>query len=376
MKPTLLIVGPTPPPFHGVSVSIQALLGSGLGGRFRILHVDLADRRGIQHVDKPDVYDVALFAKQWLEFFRVLLRERPQVVYLAISQSTLGFLRDSCLIWPAFLLGSKLVLHLHGANFRAWYESRSRIVKAYVRWTLGRVTRIVLLGHSLRPLFRGLIPDARVSVVPNGIEWPKRELPPARPENRPRYRALHFGTLNRMKGTLVLLEAIARVTSIRQDVEFVLAGDWLRETDRLDAEALIQRNWINGAVTFAGPVEGKAKVDLFESADFFVFPGIQQEGQPLVVLEAMAAGLPVLFTNRGCLRETVHAGEHGLEVKTGDPTDLAEKILWLLARPVDMRRMGEAARRRYEQLYTAERFAGNMAEVFLDASRPDPASGG
>jgi hypothetical protein len=60
MKLPLLIVGPTPPPFHGVSMSMHLLLQSELGERFRISHVDLADRRGIQHVDKPDVHDVML----------------------------------------------------------------------------------------------------------------------------------------------------------------------------------------------------------------------------------------------------------------------------------------------------------------------------
>lgn len=368
MRTAVLIVGPTPPPFHGVSVSMQGLLRSNLGERFDLSHVELADRRGIQHVDRPDLHDVALFARQWVAFLAALLRVRPQVVYLAISQSTVGFLRDGCLVWPAALAGSKVVIHLHGANFRGWYESRGRFVRACVRGTLRRVSRVVLLGQSLRPLFRGLVPDERVSVVPNGIDWPKRELPSLPSEGR-RLRVLHLGTLSRVKGTLVLLEAIARVTSVRRDVEFVLAGDWLREEERRDAESLIQRDWIGHAVTFAGPVEGKAKVDLFESADLFVFPGVQQEGQPLVVLEAMAAGLPVLFTDRGCLRETVIEGEQGLVVRTGDPADLAEKILWLLTRPADMRRMGEAARRRYEQRYTAGRFAANMAEVFQHTAR-------
>ena len=113
----LLILGPTPPPFHGVAVAVQTLLGSNLANRFQVAHLDLADRRGIQHVNKPDLHDVVLFVRQWLKLLRILINFYPNVSYLVLSQSTVGFLRDSLLIWPAYLRGSHVVLHLHGGNF-------------------------------------------------------------------------------------------------------------------------------------------------------------------------------------------------------------------------------------------------------------------
>jgi hypothetical protein len=53
--PTLLILAPTPPPFHGVSVATQVLLTSDLAHHFHLVHIELADRRGIAFVDKPDI---------------------------------------------------------------------------------------------------------------------------------------------------------------------------------------------------------------------------------------------------------------------------------------------------------------------------------
>lgn len=362
--PKLVLVGPTPPPYHGVAVAMHALLNSDLRRRFSLVAVDLSDRRGIHHVNRPDGHDVLLFLRQWLRLFVILCRDRPRLVYIPVSQSTVGFLRDSLFIWPSWLSGSRIVLHLHGGNFRSWYEGRGRALKAYVRIVIGRVSRMVVLGESLRDLFSGLLPPERVLVVPNGIDGDSDGSADRVKLKKRRYRVLYLGTLNRQKGALVLIAAVSLVARVRRDVEFVFAGPWSNRDDERQAEAMIAYRRIADAVSFVGLVKGEVKRAVLTSADIFVFPGVQQEGQPLVVIEAMAAGLPVVFTNRGCLRETVVDHEHGLEVRVGDPEDLARKIIWLLANPGEMRRMGVNGRWRYERLYTQSRFVSNMADVF------------
>jgi glycosyltransferase involved in cell wall biosynthesis len=368
-SPTILVIGPTPPPFHGVSVATDAILKSLPRERFRLCHLDLADRRGIEHVDKPDLHDVMLFLKQWWKLLMILRRERPGVTYLPVSQSTIGFLRDSLLMLPAWIAGAHIVLHLHGGNFKAWYESRSFLMRLYVRMVLGRVSYVAVLGESLRHLFAELIAPHRIAVVPNGIDWPA-VIKPAREQHIPhRPQILHLSTLSQLKGALVLLAAVPIVLKIRQDVEFVLAGPWLNEEDRREAESFISRHGLNGHVVFTGPVSTlEHKRSIYSAADLFVFPGLQQEGQPLVVIEAMASGLPVLFTDRGCLRDTVIEGECGLEVRRNDPQHLADRLLWCLDHPEEVERMGQNARTRSERFYTRECFVRHLGDLFTLAS--------
>jgi glycosyltransferase involved in cell wall biosynthesis len=363
-RPTLLIIGPTPPPYHGVAVATRALLDRGLGSGFRLRHLDLADRRGIQHVDRPDLHDVWLFAAQWFRLLVLLSRERVHLVYIPLSQTTIGVLRDSLLMWPAYLLGARVIFHLHGGQFRAWYDASPRPLRAYARVVLRRASRVIVLGESLRPVFDGLVDPKRIEVVPNGVADLGRR--GARGVSG-RYRVLHVGTLSLAKGALELLGAAARVVASRGDVEFVLAGPWLREEDRREAEAVVARSGLASHVTYPGQVDRARKAELLVSADVFVFPGLQQEGQPLVVLEAMAAGLPVVFTDRGCLRETVVEGATGCVVKTGDAADLARVLLRLINHPEEGRGLGAAGRRRYEALYTLDRFVARMAGVFARA---------
>jgi glycosyltransferase involved in cell wall biosynthesis len=170
--------------------------------------------------------------------------------------------------------------------------------------------------------------------------------------------------LSHLKGALVLIKAIPIILQHRRDVEFVCAGPWSHAEDKRWTETFIAQQGIADHIRFTGQVDGDVKRALFESADLFVFPGVQQEGQPLVVIEAMASGLPVIFTNRGCLRDTVIDEESGVEVPINDPEKLAEAILWLLNHPETMKEMGRRARQRYESFYTKERHIENMIEVF------------
>lgn len=370
---TIMLIGPTPPPFHGVSVATQMLLDSAVSKQFRICHVELADRRGIHHVDKPDFHDVLLFLRQWFRLLRFLIRERPFLVYLALSQSTIGFLRDSLFIWPSYMCGAKVLVHLHGGNFKGWFKTQNWFMQAYVKAVMQRVDHAIVLGECLRNLFAGLVGQQRISVVPNGIDWPEhKSCAPAFNKTR-RYRVLHLSTLNRLKGALVLIHSIPLIIKVRQDIEIVLAGPWSHIDDERDAHSFIEEHRLAEFVSFTGPITtAEHKCGLYESADLFVFPGVQQEGQPLVVLEAMAAGLPVIFTNRGCLRETVIDGETGLETACNDPQHLADRILWSLDHPAEMKAMGVKARHRYNTLFTKDLFVLNMTQVFSRVAGEKP----
>jgi glycosyltransferase involved in cell wall biosynthesis len=367
-QPTVLIIGPTPPPHHGVAAAVKALLDSKLAETFAVRHVDLADRRGLEHVDRPDLGDVWLFLLQWFGVVLALLRGGVRLVYIPLSQSTIGVLRDSLLMWPARLVGAHAVLHLHGGAFRMWYESRSRIVKAYVRAVLASAARVVVLDDSFRVIFKGLVESSRIDVVPNGVA--DRGLQSGGAFSRRPVRILYLGTLSRPKGTLVLINAVRLIAATRPDVEFTLAGEWWREEDRTAAHAILAHHGTAGLVRFPGRVEGRHKAELLASADVFVFPGVQQEGQPLVVIEAMAAGLPVIFTDRGCLRNTVSA-DAGIEIPINDPGALAAALVGLIYRPEQVRRMGLAARSRYERLFTLDRYAMDMVQVFTRALGDD-----
>jgi glycosyltransferase involved in cell wall biosynthesis/2-polyprenyl-3-methyl-5-hydroxy-6-metoxy-1,4-benzoquinol methylase len=366
----VLVIGPTPPPVHGVSVATQTLLRAADDPRLEMLHLDIADRRGIEYVDRPDFHDVYLFCRQWLELAGLLISRRPRVVYLSISQSTIGVIRDGLFIMLARLSGARIVIHLHGGSLPQWFAGRGPLLQAFVRRILHSCSRFIVLAEGFRQPLSALVAAEKIVVVPNGVPAPAgARAPETLSRQDSSCRLLFLSTLSRAKGALVLLDAVRRLTQqgVPVPVQLVLAGPWLRKDDHEMAQDFISEHRLDAVVRLSGPVEGSGKAELLKWADVFVFPGIQQEGQPLVVLEAMAAGLPVVFCDRGCIAETVVDGECGLMVRVGDAEDLAAKISLLATRAGERERMGANARSRYEARFRESQFAANLMAVLLDA---------
>jgi glycosyltransferase involved in cell wall biosynthesis len=225
----------------------------------------------------------------------------------------------------------------------------------------------IVPGESLKSCYARLIPETKLAVVPNGVDDVE---PRVRNKNGDRlrpWRILHLNFLDRAKGSLILLAAIPTVLRHRTDVEFVFAGSWLQSDQEREARHYVEELGLERYVQFTGEVVGTEKQRLFQSADLFVFPGLCQEGQPLVVLEAMASGLPVVYTDRGCLRETVVDGEAGVEAYTNDPYDLALKMCDLLDRPEEMARLGLNSRLRYRSYFTQDQHTRRMIRVLVEA---------
>ncbi len=90
----------------------------------------------------------------------------------------------------------------------------------------------------------------------------------------------------------------------------------------------------------------------------------KNEGQPYVILEAIAAGLPIIATNVGCVPEMVQDGLNGFLIEPGDIEALAEKICVLLTDDALRRKMGQASRERFLAEFTFDKFAERMRAVF------------
>ena len=293
----------------------------------------------------------------------MLARHKPALIYLPISQGP-GFLRDLLFLLPSRWLGISTVIHLRGSEFRAFYTNSSRNMQALIRYSLAHVRRVIVLGEGLRSLFEGLVPLDQVVIVPNGTpDFAVGLLPFDSPAGG--VRGLFLSNLRIRKGLFVVLEAA--IESLRRfpELEFVFAGEWESNVEREQAMAIAQDWLATNRLHFCGVVVGDEKHRLLLSCDFLVFPPIEPEGHPRVVLESMAAGLPIITTPQGAIVETVVEGETGFMVQPGNARAVAEKIAYLIEHPEIRQAMGRAARERFLKHYTAEASASRLANVFV-----------
>lgn len=164
------------------------------------------------------------------------------------------------------------------------------------------------------------------------------ELDRAQAEPGSNTRLVFAGRLSSEKGIDVLIQALAELTSAGTDIAVDIAGDGP------DAEALRQQAASLPNVRFHGRLDKSGVDKLLHDAAAVVVPSTWHENQPMIILEAIAAGLPVLATDIGGIGELIDDGVSGILVPPRDPGALASAISELMASSELRRRMGLEAR--------------------------------
>lgn len=369
-KPPVLAVGPLPPPYHGVATAMEQVVD--LRGRYGIpvVVLDTADRRSLDNIGKLEFWNVWLALRHGIQFLWLLITRRPAVVSLYISQGMLPFFRDFLFFLPTRLTRRRMVVHLQGGYFRQFYDESPAWLRWMLRWSLAGADRVIVLGERFRPFFDGLVPPERVEVMPNAVDPApfdqmrerRADIVDDRPARRPR--VLYLATIKEGKGAIDLLRAAAGIRREVPDVEIVFYGEPVQK-DAAEIEGVMEEDELRGTVEFAGVVSGAEKLEAFLDADVFVFPSrYKYEGHPFVILEAMAAGLPIVTTDHATIADTVLDGENGIIVPKGDVEKIGAATVRLLKDPELRARMGAANRERIRQHYTLEGWQRQLAEMF------------
>ena len=168
--------------------------------------------------------------------------------------------------------------------------------------------------------------------------------------------AIYLGRLSPEKGVRDLIAAWQKIEDLRLLV--VGAGpeqDYIRATIR-------ERGL--GNVEMTGPQTRDSAVALLKRAAFLVFPSQWHEPFGLVAVEAFASGVPVIAARAGAISEIVQDGHTGLLFASGSTDELVQKVRWAIDNPEATRRMGENARRVYEQRYTPEKNYPMLMEIY------------
>jgi glycosyltransferase involved in cell wall biosynthesis len=360
MRPRVLFLGPVPPPHMGPSLATVVILNSRLTDEFELIHLDTSDPRELDTLGAIDFQNIWLALKFYLQMIAAIARHRPALVYIPVAQTTLGYLKDSGFILIGKLLGRRVVCHLRGGNFGNWLAGASAATRLYVKLVHGLVDGQIVLGECLRPLFTPVMPADRIHVVPNGKDIRYEPAPPRGATAR----VLYLGNMVRSKGVLDVLHATPTVCAACPDVEFLFGGGWEDPAVRAEVEAFLAAH-PELPIRWLGLIQGAAKNRAIHSADLFVFPTwYPPEGHPWVVVEAMAAGLPVISTDQGAIVESVVDGVNGYIVAKRNPGAVAARIIELVRDPARRAEMGAASLRLYQEKFTEARMVDNMARAF------------
>jgi glycosyltransferase involved in cell wall biosynthesis len=190
------------------------------------------------------------------------------------------------------------------------------------------------------------VPAHKIAVIPNGLDL---EVHQRRSTERLPRRVAVVANLRPGKGHDTLIDAAVEVLRCQPDATFEVIGDG-SEREHLIAQA--DRRQVRRAFTFAGQRDDVPA--RLADADIFVLPS-RSEALPNAVLEAMAAGLPVVASDVGGIPELISHDRTGLLVPPGDTAALAGALLRVMNETGLAPRLGEAARVAVETRYSFDR---------------------
>lgn len=334
----LLVLAQTPPPLHGQSVMVQAMLvGLALRPGDTLHHVNLSLSRDHGDIGRWRPAKILRTFALALRAVGVRLRHGCDTLYyIPAPPGKRGALyRDWLVMIVCRPFFPRLVLHWHAAGLGEWLQTKaSHFERRVTLALLGRADQAIVLAESLRP-DADVLRAKQVCVVPNGIADPGP--PPARPGPRQPWRALFLGLCSEEKGVFLAAEAI--IEANRREgtppdtpgLTFVAAGAFPDPATEARFRALVAAH--PAALRYDGFVAGPAKDQLMAACDVLLLPThYSAEGLPLVVLEAFARDLPVIATRWRALPEIV-SSEVGHLVPVGNDETLVAALLALRQSP-------------------------------------------
>ena len=200
----------------------------------------------------------------------------------------------------------------------------------------------------------------RTFVVHNGV--PTRGPLTPRPTPEGKWTLGCVALFRPRKGLEVLLESLARLRAAGRDVALRAVGSFETPAYELQIRQLADRLKLAGAIDWRG-FSSNVNAEL-ERMDLFVLPSLFGEGLPMVILEAMAAGTPVIGTRVEGVPEAVRDGLDGLIAAPGDAEDLARAIGRVMQGAVDWQALRTSAHQRQAERFSDRSMAAGVARVY------------
>jgi glycosyltransferase involved in cell wall biosynthesis len=363
-RPRLLFVGAFPPPdtrvVGGNIADCRALLASSFSSRFDLI---LLDSTQVSLPPPPLLKRVSLAAARVLRFLRLFETKHPDAM-LVFASSGLSFLEKALFVVYGRLRSVPSLLSIRSGHFTDACR-RSRLFRGVAGFLLKFPARLLCQGEQWRRFFTnelGIAPE-RCLVLENWVA--SKELLELGERRTIRaegpLQILFLGWLEAFKGVFELLDAaqMLRADPLVPPFLLSLAGEG---TATAALQSAIETKGLSESVRLVGLLEGPQKLAALERADIFVLPS-HTEGLPNAMIEAMAAGLPVIVTPVGSVPDVVTHEDNGLIVPPRDASMVAAALRRLMESPALRSALGAKGHRSASTRFATEPAAATLSRL-------------
>lgn len=331
---------------------------------------NLSLSKSIAEIGKRPLGKILDYLKILKSVFLNLKNIQPDLFYMTPNSKGIGFYKDIPLVLLAKFFGVKRAYHFHNKGVKE--RQNFWLDRLLYKWVF-RKSEVILLSPLLYEDIKEFVPAESVHYCPNGVadSSNKNQTNASALEIKSNLDAeisdsgivqlLFLSNLMESKGLLILLEVCRLLKEKRLPFKCtIVGGEGDFTTDQLQNR--IKTMGLVDCVKHEGKKYDAEKNALFKTADIFVHPSLN-DCVPLVILEAMQHGLPVVSTIEGGIPDLVDNGQTGFLVLKQDVSVLAEKLEVLINSPELRQKMGAAGRRKYEDSFTLNHFENRLTEI-------------
>jgi glycosyltransferase involved in cell wall biosynthesis len=317
----ILFIGPLPDPITGHSLACKIFLE------------ELIKHHQVEVVNlSKDSFKEGMYFKRIIEVVKILQevwrkKKNVDVVYLTISQSFAGNIKDLFIYLICFRMLSKMYIHLHGGSLKKFMFDKSRLLFCVNKFFISRLGAVIVLGATHVNVFTGLISSEKIHIVPNFSEdylfTTEAEIINKFEDTQP-LRILFLSNFIQGKGFDEIINAYMDLSEdLKKRVIIDFAGAFESDTQRM---TFLSRIYRFAQIHYHGIVEGDKKKDLLSCAHIFCLPTCLYEGQPISILEAYASGCVVITTAQGGIPDVFRDNVNGIEVEVKSIKSLKQAL--------------------------------------------------
>jgi glycosyltransferase involved in cell wall biosynthesis len=286
----------------------------------------------------------------------VLIKYNPNIVHIAAT-SNLVFWEDSYYLIVSKIFNKKIFIHYLG-SFDIFYYSSCKFKKGLIRYILKKCDKIGVLSLKVKKIISSFVDPNNIIMLPSSIDYSlftnnnkMLDLP-----NDNYIKILFLGGYDAYKkGIEDVIAAIPKILEKNKNVMFILSSSKkLNVKINKEYENILLLDWI--------PLEDK--IPLYNSCDIFLLPSYD-EGLPYSLIEAMAAGLPIIASNIGGIPEVVKDNENGFLINPGDIQEMLNKINFLIENESVRLKMGINNKNLIKSNYSLDNNIKKIKEVYI-----------
>jgi glycosyltransferase involved in cell wall biosynthesis len=362
-KNKILIIAHYPPPIHGSSLMGKYIKDSFLINRdFEIRYINLSTSKTVDEIGKKPFLKILRYIIIYYNLIKELFRFKPKGVYIAINAKGIGFYKDFPVAILAKVFRKRLILHYHNKGVSL---NQHKFFDNLMYSFLFSNTKLILLSELIYKDFSKYVDRDNVYICPNGIPVPDGldRLPLNVNKTA---KLLFLGNLIESKGIYVLLEALSILK--KENILFwcnIVGGEGDITSNKLNSK--INDFNLQNCTRYLGKKYKDEKYQIFSESDIFVNPTFyHNESFPLVNLEAMMFGLPVISTTEGGIPDMIVNGETGFIVERNNVKALVDRIKFLIENPEKSKQIGEMGRLKFHNTYTIEIFENKFKNIITE----------